>query len=86
MDVPGGGAEGRQVSSWQPALTSWAWCYAGFVPRQMNNSLEEVSATRATVDLAEAVTSDDLDALTTIDAAMRTVITPDTEPLETSLW
>ena len=52
----------------------------------MNNSLEEVSATRATVDLAEAVTSDDLDSLTTSDTAMRTVITPDTEPLETSLW
>ena len=44
-----------------------------------------VSMTYAAIELAEAATSDDLDVLATIDAAMRTAVTPDTGPLETSL-
>ena len=41
--------------------------------------------TYAAIELAEAATSDDLDVLATIDAAMRTAVTPDTGPLVTSL-
>ena len=36
-------------------------------------------------ELAKAATSDDFNVLTAIDAAMRTVVAPDMEPLKTSL-
>ena len=44
-----------------------------------------VSITYAAIELAEAATSNDFDVLAIIDAAVRSVVTPDTEPLKTSL-